>query len=122
MEDDKQIIPELEHCNSSNMSYWLGAMYAFKALLLVFGLFLAWETRNVTIPVLNDSRYIGKLQEKEITQEAIVELLLLLHDLDSKACIGLWFGCTCIWGISLTVAKEARSIITPPSHKSGTEP
>ena len=25
----------------------------------MFGLFLAWETRNVSIPALNDSRYIG---------------------------------------------------------------
>ena len=25
----------------------------------MFGLFLAWETRNVSIPALNDSKYIG---------------------------------------------------------------
>lgn len=34
-------------------------MYAYKGILLLFGLFLAWETRNVTIPALNDSKYIG---------------------------------------------------------------
>lgn len=59
VEDDKEIIPILEHCESKNLSYWLGAVYAFKGLLLVFGVFLAWETRAVTIPALNDSRYIG---------------------------------------------------------------
>ena len=26
---------------------------------MLFGVFLAWETRNVTIPALNDSKYIG---------------------------------------------------------------
>jgi len=26
---------------------------------LLFGIFLAWETRNVSIPALNDSSYIG---------------------------------------------------------------
>ena len=34
-------------------------MFGYKGILLLFGLFLAWETRNVTIPALNDSRYIG---------------------------------------------------------------
>ena len=60
LEDDTEIIPKLEHCESKNLSYWLGAVYTFKGLLLVFGVFLAWETRAVTIPALNDSRYIGK--------------------------------------------------------------
>lgn len=60
LEDDKEIVPVLEHCESDNLSYWLGAVYAFKGLLLVFGVFLAWETRGVTIPALNDSRYIGQ--------------------------------------------------------------
>ena len=27
--------------------------------MLAFGVFLAWETRNVCVPGLNDSRYIG---------------------------------------------------------------
>lgn len=27
--------------------------------LQLFGCFLAWETRNVSIPALNDSKYIG---------------------------------------------------------------
>lgn len=59
MEDDKEIIPTLEHCKSEYLAYWLGVMYGFKGLLLVFGVFLAWETRGVTIPALNDSKYIG---------------------------------------------------------------
>ena len=63
IEDDKEITPMLEHCESKKLSYWLGAVYAFKGLLLVFGVFLAWETRGVTIPALNDSRYIGKVYE-----------------------------------------------------------
>ena len=34
-------------------------MFTYKGLLLLFGIFLAWETRNVSIPALNDSKYIG---------------------------------------------------------------
>ena len=28
-------------------------------LFQLFGAFLAWETRNVSIPALNDSKYVG---------------------------------------------------------------
>ncbi|GFR76264.1 gamma-aminobutyric acid type B receptor subunit 2 [Elysia marginata] len=41
------------------MIYWFMAEYIVKGLLLVFGAFLAWETRKVTIPALNDSKLIG---------------------------------------------------------------
>uniref|UniRef100_A0ACB8EBY3 Gamma-aminobutyric acid type B receptor subunit 2 n=1 Tax=Sphaerodactylus townsendi TaxID=933632 RepID=A0ACB8EBY3_9SAUR len=41
------------------MTIWLGIVYAYKGLLMLFGCFLAWETRNVSIPALNDSKYIG---------------------------------------------------------------
>ena len=36
--------------------YWLGAMLVYKGLLLLFGLFLAWETRNIQVQALNDSK------------------------------------------------------------------
>ncbi|KAK7466024.1 hypothetical protein BaRGS_00037425 [Batillaria attramentaria] len=39
--------------------YWLGAMLVYKGLLLLFGLFLAWETRKIQVEALNDSKYIG---------------------------------------------------------------
>ena len=41
------------------MSKLLGVLYGYKGILLLFGVFLAWETRNVTTPALNDSKYIG---------------------------------------------------------------
>ncbi|XP_063684939.1 gamma-aminobutyric acid type B receptor subunit 2-like isoform X2 [Bolinopsis microptera] len=31
----------------------------YKGLLLIFGAFIAFQTRNITIPALNDSKYIG---------------------------------------------------------------
>ena len=74
VEDDKEIIPILEHCESKNLSYWLGAVYAFKGLLLVFGVFLAWETRAVTIPALNDSRYIGTKIKIDLTFFSVLQL------------------------------------------------
>ncbi|XP_071450035.1 gamma-aminobutyric acid type B receptor subunit 2 [Hetaerina americana] len=57
--EDIVIIPENEYCQSGNMTVFVGAIYAYKGLLLIFGAFLAWETRYVSIPALNDSRLVG---------------------------------------------------------------
>ncbi|GAB0089072.1 gamma-aminobutyric acid type B receptor subunit 1 [Sergentomyia squamirostris] len=57
--DDVKIRPELEHCESENNSIWLGVIYGFKGLILVFGLFLAYETRSIKVKQINDSRYVG---------------------------------------------------------------
>ena len=46
-------------CEVDNIIIWLGLLYSYKGILLLFGLFLAWETRNVKIPALNDSHHIG---------------------------------------------------------------
>ncbi|CAB3378686.1 Hypothetical predicted protein [Cloeon dipterum] len=56
---DTVIIPENEYCQSNKMTYFIGGIYAYKGLLLIFGAFLAWETRHVSIPALNDSKYVG---------------------------------------------------------------
>ncbi|CAG2178103.1 unnamed protein product, partial [Oppiella nova] len=50
--EDIWVIPEMEYCQSKRMTIFLGSIYAF-------GIFLAWETRHVSIPALNDSKYIG---------------------------------------------------------------
>lgn len=47
-------------CEVNHIAIWLGLLYSYKGILLLFGLFLAWETRTVKIPVLNDSQHIGK--------------------------------------------------------------
>ncbi|XP_036321899.1 gamma-aminobutyric acid type B receptor subunit 1 isoform X2 [Rhagoletis pomonella] len=57
--DDIKIRPELEHCESRHNSMWLGLVYGFKGLILVFGLFLAYETRSIKVKQINDSRYVG---------------------------------------------------------------
>ncbi|XP_022239311.1 gamma-aminobutyric acid type B receptor subunit 1-like isoform X2 [Limulus polyphemus] len=59
LDEDIKIQPELEHCESENNAIWLGLMYGYKGLLLIFGIFLAYETRSVKIKQLNDSRLVG---------------------------------------------------------------
>ena len=38
---------------------WIALIYAYKGLLLIFGAYLAFATRNVAIEALNDSRHIA---------------------------------------------------------------
>ncbi|XP_076249842.1 gamma-aminobutyric acid type B receptor subunit 2 isoform X2 [Calliopsis andreniformis] len=57
--EDIIIVPENEYCQSNRMTVYLGCIYAYKGLLMIFGAFLAWETRHVSIPALNDSKYVG---------------------------------------------------------------
>ncbi|KAL1138797.1 hypothetical protein AAG570_008859, partial [Ranatra chinensis] len=59
IDDDIKIRPELEHCESDNNNIWLGIVYGYKGLVLLFGLFLAYETRSIKVKQINDSRYVG---------------------------------------------------------------
>ena len=44
---------------SSNRDIWLGILIGYKCIELLCGLFLAFETRNVKIEELNESKFIG---------------------------------------------------------------
>ncbi|XP_071806886.1 gamma-aminobutyric acid type B receptor subunit 2-like isoform X2 [Asterias amurensis] len=52
-------VPEIIYCSSAHAQYFTMALYGVKGVLLTFGLFLAWETRNICISQLNDSKYIA---------------------------------------------------------------
>ncbi|XP_070571218.1 gamma-aminobutyric acid type B receptor subunit 2-like [Ptychodera flava] len=56
---DNIYVYQVALCQSAHMAYWLGFIYSSKTILLLFGVFLAWETRKITVAALNDSRYIG---------------------------------------------------------------
>ncbi|GFN98779.1 gamma-aminobutyric acid type b receptor subunit 2, partial [Plakobranchus ocellatus] len=56
---DRRVTYKYTTCTHPKKIYWYMAEYVFKGLLLVFGAFLAWETREVRIPALNDSKLIG---------------------------------------------------------------
>lgn len=46
-------------CVSEHYSQWVLGIMTYKGILLLFGVFLAWETRNVHYAELNDSKNIG---------------------------------------------------------------
>lgn len=78
---DLLYIPQLAKCDSSHLDKWLGAFYAYKGLLLLFGVYMAWETRHVKIPVLNDSQYIGmNIYNVVLMSVTVVALSSILTD------------------------------------------
>uniref|UniRef100_A0A672G271 Gamma-aminobutyric acid type B receptor subunit 1 n=1 Tax=Salarias fasciatus TaxID=181472 RepID=A0A672G271_SALFA len=56
---DVLIQPLLEHCSSQKMNTWLGVVYGYKGLLLLLGIFLAYETKSVSTEKINDHRAVG---------------------------------------------------------------
>lgn len=59
IKNDVITIPYIHQCECEFQTHFTSCLYAYKGLLLIFGLFLAWETRNVTVTALNDSKFIG---------------------------------------------------------------
>lgn len=53
------IIESLNICSAKYFMIWLTIIYVYKGILLLYGVFLAYETRNVVFKHLNDSRVIG---------------------------------------------------------------
>jgi gamma-aminobutyric acid type B receptor len=49
----------VHQCTSPHYREWFSGLVCYKGLLMIFGMFLTWETRNVSFPGLNDSKYIG---------------------------------------------------------------
>ena len=53
-------LPQIvQTCSATDSYVWLSILFVYKGALLVVGLFLAWETREVHLKHLNDSKLIG---------------------------------------------------------------
>ncbi|KAL7742417.1 hypothetical protein ACLKA6_019048 [Drosophila palustris] len=74
---DRSVVyqPQVEVCRSQHTQTWLSVLYAYKGLLLVVGVYMAWETRHVKIAALNDSQYIGVSVYSVVISSAIVVVL-----------------------------------------------
>ena len=51
----------VKRCHSSTEYYWLSVLFAYKFLLQVIGVFLAFRIRKVKIKGLNDSREVSAI-------------------------------------------------------------
>ncbi|XP_072035456.1 gamma-aminobutyric acid type B receptor subunit 2-like [Amphiura filiformis] len=66
-------IQVIRKCKSGYQPAFFSALAVTKLIMLTFGVFLAWKTRNVTIAALNDSKYIAA----SVYTIAVVVTLLL---------------------------------------------
>ncbi|XP_077989916.1 gamma-aminobutyric acid type B receptor subunit 2-like [Glandiceps talaboti] len=76
-QDSFTVIKRIYSCSSEYLWVWLGALYGQKGLLLLFGCFLAHETRNIQVDGLNDSRQIG-LSIYNIMTASLISITLSL--------------------------------------------
>uniref|UniRef100_A0A8C9YHB0 Gamma-aminobutyric acid type B receptor subunit 1 n=1 Tax=Sander lucioperca TaxID=283035 RepID=A0A8C9YHB0_SANLU len=90
---DVLIQPLLEHCSSEKMNTWLGVVYGYKGLLLLLGIFLAYETKSISTEKINDHRAVGMA----IYNVAVSSLCLplawkLVHDFQMRRLVtrGEW--------------------------------
>ncbi|XP_071806651.1 gamma-aminobutyric acid type B receptor subunit 2-like isoform X1 [Asterias amurensis] len=75
------IVPVIQYCSSKHDIYFTLVLYGVKGVLLAFGLFLAWETRNICISQLNDSKHIAaSLYIVALTVALIVPTLTIVGD------------------------------------------
>ncbi|KAI6216076.1 hypothetical protein M3Y94_00460800 [Aphelenchoides besseyi] len=80
------IIPELERCHSHYSIFFQVMFYIIKGMLMIFGCFLAWETRAVNVPALNDSKYIGMSVYNVVVMSVIgVSLAFILQEKINEA-------------------------------------
>ncbi|XP_061164182.1 gamma-aminobutyric acid type B receptor subunit 1-like isoform X2 [Saccostrea echinata] len=58
-DEDIKLRPQLEFCDAKQMSIWLGVTLGFNGVILLFGIFLAFETRSVKLQNYKDSRSVA---------------------------------------------------------------
>ena len=55
-------------------------MFGYKGILLLFGIFLAYETRSVKLKLVNDSRFVGMS-----IYNVVVSILILIFKVDYES-------------------------------------
>ncbi|KAF2880964.1 hypothetical protein ILUMI_25180, partial [Ignelater luminosus] len=70
----------VEVCRSRNTTGWFIAINSYKGFLLIMGIYMAWETRHVKIPSLDDSGYIGICVYSVVSSAIVVVLSNLISD------------------------------------------
>ncbi|XP_064613866.1 uncharacterized protein LOC135477596 [Liolophura sinensis] len=93
--------PQINRCESQYQLYFLGVLYAIQGILLLFGSFLAWETRKVKLQALNDSHYIGMSIYNVVVLSLLAVLVSVFVDENVNLLFGLLSGIT-VFGTTAT--------------------
>ncbi|XP_076755354.1 gamma-aminobutyric acid type B receptor subunit 1 isoform X2 [Xylocopa sonorina] len=119
-DDDARIRPELEHCESVHNNIWLGLIYSYKGIILVFGLFLAYETRSIKVKQINDSRYVGMSIYNVVVLcliTAPVTMVIASQQDASFAFVALAIIFCCFLSMALIFVPKVIEVIRHPKDK-----
>ncbi|XP_015522970.1 gamma-aminobutyric acid type B receptor subunit 1 isoform X1 [Neodiprion pinetum] len=119
-DDDARIRPELEHCESDHNIIWLGLIYGYKGIVLVFGLFLAYETRSIKVKQINDSRYVGMSIYNVVVLcliTAPVTMVIASQQDASFAFVALAIIFCCFLSMALIFVPKVIEVIRHPRDK-----
>ncbi|XP_078044981.1 gamma-aminobutyric acid type B receptor subunit 1 isoform X2 [Augochlora pura] len=119
-DDDARIRPELEHCESDHNNVWLGLVYSYKGIILVFGLFLAYETRSIKVKQINDSRYVGMSIYNVVVLCVItvpVTMVIASQQDASFAFVALAIVFCCVLSMALIFVPKMIEVISHPKDK-----
>ncbi|XP_016910948.1 gamma-aminobutyric acid type B receptor subunit 1 isoform X3 [Apis cerana] len=119
-DDDARIRPELEHCESTHNNIWLGLIYSYKGIILVFGLFLAYETRSIKVKQINDSRYVGMSIYNVVVLcliTAPVTMVIASQQDASFAFVALAIIFCCFLSMALIFVPKVIEVIRHPKDK-----
>ncbi|KAL5009806.1 hypothetical protein ScPMuIL_012111 [Solemya velum] len=100
-DEDIAIHPYVLVCVSDYSMYLKLTLYIKQGMLLVFGAFLAWETRTVKMEALNDSRQIGMCLYNIVVLSALGVVISLVLNSQVDLYYGLISGCI-VGGTALT--------------------
>ncbi|XP_042204877.1 gamma-aminobutyric acid type B receptor subunit 1-like isoform X2 [Homarus americanus] len=118
--EDIKIKPELEHCESRHNTIWLGLLYGYKGLLLIFGLFLAYETRSIKLKQINDSRLVGMSIYNVVVLcliTAPVTLVISTQQDASFAFVSLAIIFCCFLSMALVFVPKIVEIVRHPGER-----
>ncbi|XP_069950485.1 gamma-aminobutyric acid type B receptor subunit 1 isoform X1 [Cherax quadricarinatus] len=118
--EDIKIKPELEHCESKHNTIWLGLLYGYKGLLLIFGLFLAYETRSIKLKQINDSRLVGMSIYNVVVLcliTAPVTLVISTQQDASFAFVSLAIIFCCFLSMALVFVPKIVEIVRHPGER-----
>ncbi|KAG7188036.1 hypothetical protein KM043_013204 [Ampulex compressa] len=119
-DDDARIRPELEHCESVHNNIWLSLVYSYKGIVLVFGLFLAYETRSIKVKQINDSRYVGMSIYNVVVLcliTAPVTMVIASQQDASFAFVALAIIFCCFLSMALIFVPKVIEVIRHPRDK-----
>ncbi|XP_031840658.1 gamma-aminobutyric acid type B receptor subunit 1 isoform X3 [Nomia melanderi] len=119
-DDDARIRPELEHCESAHNNIWLSLVYSYKGIILVFGLFLAYETRSIKVKQINDSRYVGMSIYNVVVLCVItapVTMVIASQQDASFAFVALAIIFCCFLSMALIFVPKMIEVIRHPKDK-----